>query len=69
MITGGIVLFALMLTWLGGAFYAAHQLGYSLIATALGAGWLGIIYGALGRSAQRKNGDVESTRHPSAPEA
>lgn len=51
---GGLVLLSLTLVWWGGALFAFHSYGWAFTVTALGAGWLGIIYGALGRSAQAR---------------
>jgi hypothetical protein len=42
-----VILFSLAAIWLGGVFYATGYMVGAYIATALGAGWLGIIYSAL----------------------
>ena len=48
----GMVCVSLALVWLGGIFYATNNMAAAYITTALGAGWLGIIYAALYRHAQ-----------------
>ena len=64
---GGLVLVSLTLVWWGGVFFAWSSYGAAFAVTALGAGWLGIVYGTLQRVAQeRAHGKVRSSDTPSS---